>query len=132
MLVFIAALIGIGGLVYTMFVREQDLPKPEPVNPFQQLDDTKARIYENLRDLQFEYRLGKLSDEDYARTKKDLQGELARVLSDVDQLKQQLGVQVANVAPAAKAATGKCIHCGAKFKENLKFCGQCGKPMEAA
>ena len=132
MLVFIAALIGIGGLVYTMFVREQDLPKPEPVNPFQHLDDTKARIYENLRDLQFEYRLGKLSDEDYARTKKDLQGELALVLSDVDQLKQQLGVQVTNVAPAAKSAKGKCIHCGAKFKENLKFCGQCGKPMEAA
>ena len=52
--------------------------------------------------------------------------------TDVEQLKQQLGVRVANVAPLAKAAKGKCIHCGAKFKENLKFCGQCGKPMEAA
>ena len=135
MLIPIAALIVIGALVYTMFVREQDLPKPEPVNPFQHLDDAKARVYENLRDLQFEFRLGKLSDEDYARTKKDLQGELARILSDMDQLKQQLGVQTTTVAPKAsktRPAVAACPHCGAKFKENLKFCGQCGKPMEAA
>ena len=132
MLVFIAAIIVLGALAFTMFVREQDLPKPEPINPFHHLDDAKARVYENLRDLQFEYRLGKLSDDDYARTKKDLQGELARILSDVEQMKQQLGVHVTSVAPASKGAKGKCVHCGAKFKESLKFCGQCGKPMEAA
>ena len=137
MLIGIAALIVIGVLLYTVFVREEDLPKPEPVNPFQYLNETKARVYGNLRDLQFEFRLGKLSEDDYARTKKDLQGELAKVLSDTDQLKQKLGVQVANVSPAAKnpsraKSAAACPHCGAKFKENLKFCGQCGKPMEAA
>ncbi len=134
MLIGIAALIVVGVILYTFLIREEDLPKPEPINPFQHLDDSKKRVYDNLRDLQFEFRLGKLSDEDYARTKKDLQGELAKVLSDMDQLKQQLGVQVANVAPSSKPAKHRtgCPHCGAKFKENLKFCGQCGKPMEAA
>ena len=53
------------------------LPEPEPVSPFQHLDERKAAIYENLRDLQFEYRVGKLSDADYQSTKKDLQKELA-------------------------------------------------------
>ena len=43
----------------------KDLPEPEPVSPFQHLDERKAAIYENLRDLQFEYRVGKLSDADY-------------------------------------------------------------------
>ncbi len=134
MLIGIATLIVVGVILFTFLVREEDLPKPEPINPFQHLDDSKKRVYDNLRDLQFEFRLGKLSDEDYARTKKDLQGELAKVLSDMEQLKQQLGVQVANVAPSAKPAKHRagCPHCGAKFKENLKFCGQCGKPMEAA
>ena len=61
-----------------------DLPAPEPVSPFQHLDERKAAIYENLRDLQFEYRVGKLSDADYQTTKKDLQKELAGVLAEID------------------------------------------------
>jgi hypothetical protein len=68
----------------------QGYPEPEPVSPFQHLDERKAAIYENLRDLQFEYRLGKLSDDDYQSTKKDLQKELARVLAEVDKLKNRL------------------------------------------
>ena len=43
-----------------------------PAGLRQYLDDRKAQIYENLRDLQFEYRVGKLSDEDYQSTKRDL------------------------------------------------------------
>ena len=39
------------------------------MSPTQHLDERKAAIYENLRDLQFEYRVGKLSDADYAQTK---------------------------------------------------------------
>ena len=71
-------------------MRAKDLPEPEPVSPFQHLDERKAAIYENLRDLQFEYRVGKLSDDDYQQTKKDLQNELAGVLAEVDRLKLQL------------------------------------------
>ena len=131
MLTAVAAFIVIGALLYTVLIRPVDLPAPEPVNPFHHLDDAKARVYENLRDLQFEYRLGKLSDEDYARTKKDLQLELARILSETDQLKQELGVSIQMKSPAAKKNPNVCPNCGAKFKEKLKFCGQCGKTMEA-
>jgi carbonic anhydrase/acetyltransferase-like protein (isoleucine patch superfamily) len=31
-------------------------PEPEPPSPFSHLDERKAAIYENLRDLQFEFR----------------------------------------------------------------------------
>ena len=63
---------------------------PNPYRPSQHLDERKAAIYENLRDLQFEYRVGKLSDEDYQQTKKDLQKELAGVLAEVDRIKREL------------------------------------------
>ena len=79
-------------LALTLFIREADLPKLPPENPFKVFDERKARIYENLRDLQFELRLGKLSDDDYAKSKQSLQGELAQVLADVDALKASLGV----------------------------------------
>ncbi len=125
-------------LLGILFLRESDLPKPAPVSPFQHLDERKAAIYENLRDLQFEYRVGKLSDEDYQQTKTDLQKELARVLAEVDRMKSELQVTT-KMAPAAKAAAKAqpkaatvCSNCGAEFGESLKFCGECGTPIVRA
>ncbi|HWB95945.1 MAG TPA: zinc ribbon domain-containing protein [Bryobacteraceae bacterium] len=137
MVIVITSLITIGVLVYILSVRAKDLPEPEPESPFQHLDERKAAIYENLRDLQFEYRLGKLSDQDYQQTKRDLQTELAGVMAEIDKLKQNLNLNGAT-APAAAVQRKPspidaltCPSCGAKFKESLKFCGECGKPMKA-
>ncbi len=66
-----------------LWIRGQDLPEPEPVSPTQHLDDRAASLYENLRDLQGEYLIGKLSDEDYQSTKQDVQRELARVKAEI-------------------------------------------------
>jgi hypothetical protein len=73
-----AIVLTVGTLAFTLFVRARDLPETPPPDPALHLDEKKARIYENLRDLQFEYRLGKLSDADYRLTKEDLQRELWR------------------------------------------------------
>src|SRR5260370_4474228 len=135
MIIFVASLLTIGVLVFILSVRAKDLPQPEPVSPFEHLDERKAAIYENLRDLQFEYRVGKLSDQDYQQTKQDLQKELAGVLAEIDRVKQSLGSQV-GAAPAAPAPAKKtryvCPRCKAEFPTALKFCGECWKPIRAA
>ena len=139
MIIAVAALLAVAVLVFIVGVREKDLPEPEPVSPFQHLDERKAAIYENLRDLQFEYRLGKMSDADYQATKADLQKELAVVLADIDRLKTELLKSGTIPPPKQKAAAAaapatpervKCGHCGAEFTQRLKFCGECGKPLE--
>src|SRR4051794_3665943 len=124
MIILAASILTIGVLVFILSVRTKDLPEPEPVSPFQHLDERKAAIYENLRDLQFEFRVGKLSDQDYQQTKQDLQKELAGVLAEIDRLKQTLASQ-ATAAPAAKP--GKkgpqkfvCPSCKAEFPNPLK------------
>jgi hypothetical protein len=125
----IAVLLTVGALVFTLVVRPKDVPAPEQVSPTQHLDERKAQIYDNLRDLQFEYRLGKLSDEDYQKTKLGLQAELAKVLAEIDAIKAQLP-QPKAALKAVPVADGKtCPHCGAKFERALKFCGECGKAM---
>ncbi len=130
-MVFAAALlVALGALGLTLFIRGADLPKPEPVSPTAHLDDRKAQIYENLRDLQFEYRLGKLSDEDYAKTKQDLQRELARVLAEIDAASP--APKAVPPPPAIAPNPKACPHCGAMFERPLKFCGECGKPMRKA
>src|SRR5579871_2824840 len=127
MTIAITCAVAIAVIVFILGVRAKDLPQPEPESPFQHLDDRKAAIYENLRDLQFEYRLGKLSDEDYQSTKRDLQKELAGVLAEVDRIKLQLGVNGATPAPVPAPPVVKpdplvCPSCGAKFERELKFC----------
>jgi rRNA maturation endonuclease Nob1 len=121
-------------LAYTLFVRPKDVPETVPPPPYQHLEGRKASIYENLRDLQFEYRVGKLSDADYERTKKELQAELAKVLAEIDSMKNAAPAPAANLAKAAKTAapvegSSVCPHCSAKFDKPLRFCGECGKPM---
>lgn len=132
MMIPLAIALTLGVLVFTLLIRSKDVPAPIPVSPVQHLEDRKAAIYENLRDLQFEYRLGKLSDEDYQRTKLTLQKELAGVLAEMEATAKRLGMTTKRTAPPqkskAEAAVG-CPHCGAKFPRTMKFCGECGKAM---
>jgi hypothetical protein len=128
MMVAVALLLALGAMFYTLFVRPRDVPEPLPVSPIQHLEDRKYAIYDNLRDLQFEYRLGKLSDEDYQQTKQALQRELAIVLAETEETVKRLGLTRA--APAKRKQPGNvCPHCRATFAQNLKFCGECGKAM---
>lgn len=115
-------------VLFTLFVREQDVPPPDPVSPTRHLDERKAAIYENLRDLQFEYRVGKLSDADYQQTKLGLQKELAGVMAEINRISSAAPAPAPVVKKAAKPAS-VCPHCGAKFAKAMKFCGECGKAM---
>lgn len=136
MIVILAVILVIAALFFTLFIRAQDVPEPIPVSPIQHLEDRKHAIYDNLRDLQFEYRLGKLSDEDYQQTKLALQKELAGVLAETEETIKRLGLTPTRVpakAPAKPApvrAVGTvCPHCGASFSQALKYCGECGRAI---
>jgi hypothetical protein len=132
MIIALAALIVIGALFLTLRISDKQLPPAESETPIKPLEEAKVRIYEALRDLQFEYRVGKLSDADYQASKMALQQELARVLQQMDEAGAAPAARSPEPAkPTAKAAGNVCPHCGASFKEKLKFCGECGKAMEA-
>jgi len=128
----VAVSLAVGALMFTLLIRAKDVPEPEPPSPTAHLEQRKAQIYENLRDLQFEYRVGKLSDDDYQKTKLGLQTELAAVLAEIDRLQPAAAVAPAAPLPAptpAPEVAKVCPHCGAKFARAMKFCGECGKAM---
>src|SRR5579871_6808350 len=107
MVLIAAALLTAGTVVFTLLIRSRDIPEPAPVSPTAHLEERKAQIYENLRDL-------------------------AKVLAEIDSLTPQVKAKAAGApAPAKPKSDGrKCPHCGATFAQPLKFCGECGKAMQ--
>jgi hypothetical protein len=130
-----AAILIAGALALTLVVRKQDLPEPEPVSPTAHLEEKKQVIYENLRDLAFEYRMNKLSDQDYQETKLELQRQLAGVLAEIEKV-QSRDRQAAEPSPAAPAPAAAqprwvCPRCATEFSQPMKFCGECGQAIPA-
>ncbi len=66
-------------------------------NPFFQADKTridylrerKDVIYENLRDLNFEYLAGKYPEQDYAEQRSALENEAAEVIAEMEALERR-------------------------------------------
>ncbi len=66
-------------------------------NPFVQADKTRVDylrerkdvIYENLRDLNFEFLAGKYPEQDYAEQRAGLEDEAARVIAEIDGLESR-------------------------------------------
>jgi len=116
-------------VLFTFSIRDKDVPAPEPLSPTRHLDERRAAIYENLRDLQFEYRVGKLSDADYQQSKVGLQKELAGVLAEIEKVSSGAPPTPVKVAAPKPTPGTVCPHCNATFPQPLKFCGECGKEM---
>ncbi len=50
--------------------------------------ERKEQLYENLRDLNFEYRAGKYPEEDFAVQRAQLENETAQLLAEIELLQQ--------------------------------------------
>src|SRR5437870_3319659 len=85
--IIVCALLAVGAIGFTLFVRDRDIP-PAPVeNPeLKHLETRRQVLYENLKDLQFEYHQGKLSDADYQSLKAGFQYDLAVVMDAIDKI----------------------------------------------
>jgi hypothetical protein len=63
------------------------------------LYERKEQIYENLRDLNFEYKAGKLGESDFLSLRDSMEQEAADVLAEIDRL-ERAGIQAPKGARA--------------------------------
>ena len=132
MVLAVAVLLIVGAISFTLLVPRVETSE-EPLSSTEEyLRRKQSQIEESLADLQFEFRVGKLSEPDYRTTEIELSNDLANITAQIDRL-AGAGARADKQQPTAEAApapTGKrCPHCGATFDQELKFCGECGKPM---
>ena len=85
-------------LVYALWVPREEVYVPQPPTPLDHLQEKKKVLYDNLKDLHFEYRTGKLSDEDYQQLKTSLQYDLAAVMKNIEELESRAAGKAARAA----------------------------------
>ncbi|SRR6266700_7127148 len=88
---FLCALVTIATLFYVFGEPASVFASPEKTR-LNYLQERKEVVYENLRDLNFEYRAGKLSTEDYDSLKASLEEEAAAILAESARLQGSPGV----------------------------------------
>jgi len=49
----------------------------------------KERVYENIKDLEFEYKMGKLSEDDYQRLRGEFSSEAYQIMREIESLEPE-------------------------------------------
>jgi hypothetical protein len=66
-----------------------------------QLMERRDTLYDNLRDLRFEFRSGKYAENDYEAMKTSLENEAALILAEIDQVTESQVRRPRGIKPAA-------------------------------
>ena len=78
-------LLAFGALIYT-FWPENAFASQHQKTRLDYLLERKEQLYENLRDLNFEYRAGKYPEEDFVSQRSQLENEAAVLLAEIEHL----------------------------------------------
>ena len=87
MILFACALIT-GGTLFYIFYMPGEVYSGGEKTRLSYLQERKDAVYENLRDLNFEYKAGKVPDVDYQTMKASLEDEAAALLAEMARLEQ--------------------------------------------
>ncbi len=102
--------------------------------------------FQALRELNFDHRVGKITDEDFTAFEANLKQNAAEALRALDRWEAESDDDldaameraikarkaVAKGQPAAVSDGRKCPKCGKPATASDKFCGKCGAPLAAA
>ena len=87
-IVAICAMVLAASLLYIFYLPGKLYLGPEKTRA-SYLRERKDAVYENLRDLNFEYKAGKVPDADYQSLKSSLQDEAATLLAEIARLESK-------------------------------------------
>jgi hypothetical protein len=91
MIEVISAILLLGTLVYVFSpMRQATVPQSARKSRLEHLRERKEAIYENLRDLNFEYKAGKVPEADFLPMRDSLERDAAAVLAEIEDLEQSI------------------------------------------
>lgn len=130
-------------LGYPFFASRQQQQIRSASASSRQLQERKEQLYSSIKELDFDQQLGKLSAEDHARLRGQLESQALEVMQQLDALdghsrsrdgadplqeRIEQAVRHRRTRPPA-AAADRCPSCGADRRSGDLFCAQCGAPL---
>lgn len=96
-----------------------------------QAEDLLARkdeIYAAIKDIDFDYQMGKLSDDDYQTLRQQYKTDAISLLKKIDLMQ---GVGKGRHHHKGAAASGRfCAKCGEPATKDARFCARCGSALQ--
>lgn len=111
----------------------------------------KNKIYTDIKDLDFEFNIGKMAEEDYRSLRKQSMAEVAEVIRQIDALggaavdgngkitdeyleklisaKRKIKVTEGEAVIASNPDILACSQCGFENNMDAKFCSECGTKL---
>lgn len=102
------------------------------------LQRKKEVVLGNIQDLDFEYKCGKLSEEDYQKIRGEMSAEAALVFQEIESIESKADLD-ALIRREISARKGKsktatpvvsCSSCSAPNPPTNKFCAECGAKLK--
>ena len=115
---------------YPLLQKQRRLASFELNHQTEELQARKAEIYAAIRDIDFDYRMGKLSEEDYNALREQYKGEAIKVMQALDRMSGQTYKPARVASGTHEQATRFCHHCGQPVGGEDLFCSACGDSLK--
>ena len=117
------------------FTRGQ-VPEPLPPSVRDELLREKALVLRSIKELEFDHRMGKVSETDFAEISGRLRARALALMADLERTEASALASDAGPAPASTAERATeapvCPSCQTPNDTDARFCKQCGAILAAA
>lgn len=127
--IFIGLVLFGAALVYVSLpFRQKRLKRAGSATANVQPKKQRETILSALRDLDFDFKTGKISEEDYTPLRTRLMAEAAQCIEAEEKEEERLEALIQN-RRAAQQQGAKCTHCDAPVEAGQRFCSKCGSAV---
>ncbi len=119
------------------------LPVIKKNGSLSRLQQSKTELLSAIKEIDFEYQMGKLARDDYDRLKQEYEGNAVRVLQEIDKkqsgnghgtnVEEEIQRYRERLKSGSPATTGNtknfCSVCGSRVQPEFTFCSHCGEKL---
>ncbi len=95
----------------------------------QELHSKRDTTYSMLKELEFDFKSGVLTDEDYRNLEASYKKKAVSILKDIDNVEKDSDVEKEIETQILELRRGKgrfCSQCGVRYQDGDRFCSHCG------